>query len=106
LFESDIPFCLKCATIREAQFKKAKDIHATLVRDLTEATIRAESASLAFNSVCTNIPSFLPHPDGIQRIHNASHELTAARKERTKAHDRLSDFLNTGIVPEDLNQKG
>jgi hypothetical protein len=32
-----------------------------------------------FNEVIRDIPSGLPHPDGIERILNASHELTEAQ---------------------------
>jgi len=51
-----------------------------------------------------NIPSGTPRPGGVQRIHNASHELTTARDEMMKAHNRLNDFLNMGIVPKDLSK--
>lgn len=30
----------------------------------------------------------------------------AARREIVKAHSRLNDFLNRGIVPDDLKQGG
>jgi hypothetical protein len=46
------------------------------------------------------VPSGLPHPDGTPRIHNASHELDTARKEMMKAHTRLNDFTERGIVPD------
>jgi hypothetical protein len=46
-----------------------------------------------------------PHPDGTQRIRNASNELTAEREAMMKAHNRLTDFLNTGIVPDDLKRR-
>jgi hypothetical protein len=50
------------------------------------------------------IPSFIPPPDGTQRIHNASHKLTEARNTMMKAHRRLNDFLERGTVPEDLKR--
>ena len=52
------------------------------------------------------IPSGFPHPDGSQRIHNASRDLSTARKDLMRAHTRLDDFLKTGIVPEDLKRSG
>ena len=76
------------------------------MRDLTEATLRAESATTEFNGVTSDIPSFIPHPDGTQRIHNASRKLTEARDEMMKAHRRFNDFLERGIVPEDLKRIG
>jgi hypothetical protein len=69
-----------------------------------EATARSHAASEAFNAVMADVPSALPHPDGTQRSHNISRELSAARKEMMKAHGALNDFLSQGIIPEDLKQ--
>ena len=46
----------------------------------TEAVKRADSANEAFAAVAGSIPSGTPPPDGIQRIHNASHEMEAAQR--------------------------
>ena len=54
--------------------------------------------------VLDQIPSGLPQPDGAQRIKNASHALSIARKEMATAHNRLNDYLSRGIVPDDLKQ--
>ena len=51
-------------------------------------------------------PSGLAHPDGVQRIKNASNALTIARREMATAHSRLNDYLSRGIVPEDLKRSG
>ena len=77
-----------------------------LIQSLTEATVRANAASEAFTAIMSDIPSGIPHPDGIQRIHSASRELSTARKEMMKAHSRLHDFLSRGIIPEDLKRSG
>ena len=58
-----------------------------------------------FIAVMGDVPSGLPHPDGTQRIHNASRELSAARKEVMKAHTRLNEFFGRGIIPEDLKRQ-
>ena len=100
LYVSNVPVCLKCSD--EAQEKRLAK--ATLLRELEEATKRAEGASDAFLAITTEVPSGLPHHDGTQQIHNASHKLTAAREEMMKAHDRLNDCIERGIVPEDLKQ--
>jgi hypothetical protein len=75
-------------------------------RNLHEAVKRSEAAVAAFSAIAANIPSGTPHPDGVQRIRNASYELTAARNEMTEAHHRLSEFLENGSVPEDLKRNG
>jgi len=73
-----------------------------LQQELKDATERAATASAAFLSVTSQVPSGLPHPDGTQRIRNISHELAFARTELMRAHSRLDEFLVSGIAPEDL----
>ena len=93
--------------MREMQRRKEtgeKRVTAILFRDLDEAKKRSEKANDAFKAVLSNIPNGDPHPDGTQRIRNASSELTAAREATMSAHNRLTDFLNTGIVPDDLKR--
>jgi hypothetical protein len=61
-----------------------------------------ENPDVESAAVSSDIPSGLPQPDGVQRIHNASRKLTAARDEMMKAHKRMRDYMEHGIVPEDL----
>ena len=65
-----------------------------------------DEATKEFERVMTQMPSAIPHPDGGQRIMNASRKLTLARNEMVMAHNRLNDFLEQGTVPEDLKQSG
>jgi hypothetical protein len=107
LYDGGVPICLTCANEREAKCKAPaieRDVRTVLLQDVTEATARAHAASEAFSAIMADVPSALPHPDGTQRIHNASLELSAAREKMIKAHMRLHDFLSQGIVPEDLKQ--
>ena len=73
-----------------------------LQQELKDATERAATASAAFLTVTSQVPSGLPHPDGTQRIRNISHELAFARTALMRAHARLDEFLVSGIAPEDL----
>jgi hypothetical protein len=50
-------------------------------------------------------PNGDPQPDGTQRIRNAARELNAAREATMRADNRLTNFLNTGIAPDDLKQR-
>jgi penicillin V acylase-like amidase (Ntn superfamily) len=97
LYEGSTPICVPCAETSSKRFARAKLFH-----DLHEATKRAEAATDAFALVSSQIPSGIPHPDDVQLIHNASHEMTAARDDLMRAHNRLNDFLDKGIVPDDL----
>jgi hypothetical protein len=101
LYAGGSPLCIQCADLSPDR----RATRAKLVHDLHEATMRAEAATEAFSAIADDIPSALPHPDGIQRIHNASREMEAARKEMITAHTRLNDFIEGGIVPEDLKQR-
>src|SRR4051812_27824897 len=102
LFEGgDIPVCTACSDARTTQ-----DIRALLSKDLEEAISRNDEARKEFEAIMGHFPSGLPHPDGVQRIKNASRAYTCTKMEMLRAHHRLNDFLNTGIMPEDLKQGG
>jgi hypothetical protein len=107
LYDGGVPICLECADARDAKRTSPeieRQVRTILIQDLTQATARAHAASEAFGAIMADVPSALPHPDGTQRIHNVSRELSAARKEMMKAHARLNDFLSSGVIPEDLKQ--
>ena len=77
-----------------------QQIRTALFQDVLEASARNSKATREFEEVIGQFPSGLPHPDGVQRIKNASNKLTIARKEMATAHDRLNDYLCRRIVPE------
>jgi len=70
--------------------------------DFNAALKQQKTASEAFVEIVNDIPSGLPHPDGVQRIKNVSDALTAAHDEMIEATIRLRDFENRGIIPGDL----
>src|SRR6266849_1707680 len=97
LYDGGVPICIKCSDAREAKRKPPeteRKVRTALIQSLTEATVRANAASEVFTAIMSEVPSGIPHPDGIQRIHNASRELSTAREEMMKAHSRLNDFLS------------
>ena len=106
LHEAGVPLCPSCSDARTKTkpAKSAPEIRVALVNRIVEATARVSAANAAFSVVMNQIPSGLPHSDGAQRIHNASRELDAARKDMMEAHARLNDFIERGTVPEDLKQ--
>ena len=109
LYESGVPICFKCAAEREAKPKPPqtdREIRRILLQDVLEATSRSHEAGEEFEVVTGQVPSGLPHPDGAQRIRNASAKLSFARKSMMTAHTRLNDYLERGIMPEDLKRSG
>jgi len=109
LYDGGTPICIKCSEKRETKRKtpsRAQDTHTVLYEEVLAATARVNAASEEFSSTMGSIPSGLPQPDGTQRIRNASNALTTARKEMMRAYSRFNDFLNRGIVPEDLKRSG
>jgi len=109
LYNGGVPICLKCSEVQEIKSNpppplSGSEIRGILTKELAKAKVRAADAGDSFNETMGQIPSGTPHPDGTQQIHNASRELSTARKEMMKAHDRLYSYLDRGIVPEDLKQ--
>jgi hypothetical protein len=107
LYYGGTPICLKCSEDREARRKSPgteSEIRTVLAKSLAKAKVRAAEACDSFNETMGQFPSGFPHSDGTQRIHNASRELSTARKEMMKAHDRLYGYLDRGIVPDDLKR--
>ena len=88
----------ECSDVRKVERNSSpieQQIPAALLQDVLEATARNNSATREFEEVMGQFPSGLPHPDGVQRIKNASNNLTIARKEMTIAHNRLHEYLRS-----------
>ena len=107
LYDNGIPVCAKCADERAAKAKSkttpAQSYSDNLLQAITtEATALANAASTAFGAIAGDLSGRL-QPNGVQRLHEASGELSRAREQMIKAHNRLNDFLARGIVA-DLKQ--
>src|SRR6266550_2617357 len=80
--------------------------HERVLRILEEefhaAVQRRDQASAHFDEVRRSVPSGLPHPDGTQRITNASRDYSAALSGLTRAVLRITHFEVTGVIPDDL----
>ena len=108
LYNSGVPICVICSDARESKRKPPTSEHQVvniLDQDLQAAMERAKAAAEAFAAATREIPSGIPHPDGTQRIHNASREISQARVGLMIAHNRLNDYLARGVVPDDLKQR-
>ena len=106
--DGGVPICVRCSDdgAKRKPPTSEDQVLNTLRADLQLAKERASAATTAFDAITSEIPSALPQPGGTQRIHSASREVTVARMEMLRAHHRLNDFLNAGVVPEDLKRSG
>jgi len=104
----DVPICRECWDARNSERKPAaaEQVRRLLIQESVEATVRANAALRAFNEALNQFPSGLPHPDGTHSIQDASRKLIAARKAMGRSNTRLNDYLNRGIVPQDLKRSG
>jgi len=75
-----------------------------LNRDFRAAKQRLDAATEKFDAVIREAPTGLSLPEGLQRIHNASRELSIAREEMVEAHVRLNAFMAEGIIPDHLEK--
>jgi|SRR6476660_6987562 len=91
LYFANVPVCIKCGDARSPEQTRA-----SLIQNLEDTTLRADAASEAFQKVMADIPSNIPHPDGLQRIKNASQQLTKSRDEMMEAHRLLDDHIKRG----------
>jgi hypothetical protein len=109
LYVSGIPICLKCSgegdnSVGKEPPTRHKSAQTILIDNIEDARARVDEANKIFMDVMGQVPSGVPHPDGSQRIQNASRKLAIARHELMTAHQRFDDFLKTGMVPEDLKR--
>jgi hypothetical protein len=59
-------------------------------------------AKAVVDEVNNDIPSGLPHPDGVLRIKNANAAYSEARMNLMKALDNLNHFVCYGVIPKDF----
>jgi hypothetical protein len=70
--------------------------------DIDATKLVMEHALKVFDGMVREVPSGIPHPDGVQRIKNASRDLSSARAALNAAVARQCAFVLHGIVPDDL----
>ena len=100
IHDGGVPICVTCLGTRRGEHPL---IH-VLREDFQAAKERNREATAAFDTIAAQIPSALTKTGGAEQIHKALRAVTIARMEMLRAYHRLHDFLNAGIVPEDLRQ--
>ena len=109
LYLAGKPICIGCADARvkeSAPLAGSQQVREILVREVFDSTARTHAASEQFNVIMGDIPSAIPSPDSSLLLRQASRDLSEARKDMLRAHSRLNDFLNRGVIPEDLKSLG
>jgi hypothetical protein len=79
-----------------------QEILRRLLGEVAKATDTDRIVHEAFRAILKDIPSGLPHPDGSQRITNASTVWAHSRERLRIATTRLEQFQLYGFIPEDL----
>ena len=97
LYQAGVPTCTICSG-----HSKDLSIHSRLIVALEQAGLHLDSVMAIHNEAMNDIPSGLPHPDGVQRIRSISQDIANAKESVARAHSRLTEFLDHGTVPEDL----
>ena len=124
MYEKGVPICLACATDKAVQRAAAgngtshkppikhkppateREIGVSLLQDMLSAVSQNDEAANEFDHAVSQARTGEQHPNGSQRIKDASSKLSLAREEMMAAHNRLNDFVERGIVPEDLKRSG
>jgi hypothetical protein len=123
LYERGVPICINCVNKREGiapaqtvpvvrDHKAAplattdQEIRGILLQDVLALTARMNEATKDFSEALRQSQGELEHPDGVQRVRNASHELSAVHNDLIQAHNRLDDYFSRGIVPDDIKRSG
>jgi len=88
---------------RASEQAKSTRVHKLLREQFNLAKNDLAAATERFDALIREVPSGLPHPDGSQRIYNASRELSEAREFLMKTAARLNKFVAHRIVPSDLD---
>ena len=98
--------CLDCASAgtNPPPVSSDQQIRRTLLQDIFKLTAVVDEAYAQFAGAMRIIPNDLPHPDGAQRIKNISTKLSTVREELMKAHRRLENYSDHGIISDDLEQ--
>jgi hypothetical protein len=83
---------------------ESHEILEILWNDLTVASEKEAAAERRCMATIHELPSGLPHPDEVQRIHNIVRELNSARHEMNERQARLTAFVADGIIPDNLKK--
>jgi hypothetical protein len=76
-----------------------QQIEEALLSDLDKLRGNAQRAQALLLSVTSDVPSELPHPDGVQRIRNAGRAQKVALTKYADALREFNEFVLHGTIP-------
>jgi hypothetical protein len=80
------------------------DVERILAEKLRLAQMAFETAKATFNHAMADVPSDLPHPDGMQRLKNVGFYYRDALNTYAVAMQNFNDFVLKGTVPDSLKE--
>jgi hypothetical protein len=84
--------------------RSRQQVEDLLVRELSRTREDYEKAHKEFLVVTSDIPSGIPHPDGVQRIKNAGAEERAAISDYIRALREFNAFAIDGKMPDRMKE--
>jgi hypothetical protein len=81
-----------------------REIERTLRNDLERARVQQAAEQRTFRAAIDHAPIGYPPPDGAAAVIQASRTHRAAMENYSTALRRFTDFIVSGIVPDDLKQ--
>ncbi len=70
---------------------------------LAAARRRQKEASVRFHGIISDVPSGIPSPDGVTRVHDAARTYRRAMREVEAAQEQMTGFVLHGVVPPDFD---
>ena len=81
-----------------------REIERTLRKDLEKARLQQSAEQRVFRAAFDDAPVGYPPPDGAAALIQASRTHRAALENYSNALRRFTDFVVSGIVPDDLKK--
>ncbi|SRR5579885_3033864 len=89
LFVNGTPLCLLCSDgSRESILRRLEAAE-------NAAFEQSQYVTRAFNEIVSDVPSGLPHPDGVEGVERARREVKHAQEKYLEASRRLTAFLRS-----------
>src|SRR5437016_6009805 len=90
LFVNGSPLCVNCS---ESFEHDRSSIHRRLEYAEQVTLVETQQALATLTEITSELPSAIPHPDGVERVERARRNLHHAQQNYLEASRRLTQFL-------------